>query len=118
MAISIVKKPWRQVKGYPNYEVHFLGLVRSKNTGNVMVPWESRRRGGETDMRVSLYTKGKKKNFRVHRLVASAFIPNPLKLPEVDHKNGFSHYNYVGNLEWVSSSENQRRKRLRLAKKR
>ena len=42
----------------------------------------------------------------VHRLVADAWLPNPKKLPYVNHKNGNRDDNRVENLEWVSVSEN------------
>lgn len=45
---------------------------------------------------------------RVHRLVAEAFIPNPLGLPEVNHRNGDKSDNSVENLEWVSRRDNMR----------
>lgn len=55
---------------------------------------------------VSYYENGKQIHAYVHRLVASAFIPNPDKLPEVNHKNGDTHDNRVENLEWVTRQQN------------
>ena len=42
----------------------------------------------------------------VHKIVAEAFIPNPDKRPEVNHKNGIKTDCSVSNLEWVTKSEN------------
>lgn len=55
---------------------------------------------------IQLCNKGKR--FQIHRLVAQAFIPNPLNKPCVNHIDGNGLNNNVYNLEWVTYSENEK----------
>lgn len=57
-------------------------------------------------MRVRLSMGNKARWYSVHRLVADAFIANPKKLPQINHKNGIKLDNRVENLEWCTASEN------------
>lgn len=59
-------------------------------------------------LRVNLCVKNQAKDYYIHRLVASAYIPNPKKLPQVNHKNGIKTDNSVKNLEWTSCSDNHK----------
>ena len=42
----------------------------------------------------------------MHRLVAETFIPNPKKLPQVNHLDGNTLNNHVSNLEWCDAYDN------------
>lgn len=55
---------------------------------------------------VTLCIDRKPTKFRVHRLVAEAFIPNLNNLPQVNHKNENTFINSVDNLEWCTASYN------------
>ena len=57
---------------------------------------------------VCLCKDGKVKNYYVHRLIAEAYIPNPDNKPYINHKNGNKTDNRIENLEWVTSSENNK----------
>ena len=58
--------------------------------------------------RVALCRGGKIKHIYIHQPVAETFIPNPESKREANHINGVKTDNRVSNLEWVTSSENQR----------
>lgn len=54
---------------------------------------------------VSLANNGKAKQHRLHRIVASVFIPNPEGKPTVNHISGDKSDNRLCNLEWATVQE-------------
>jgi len=58
-------------------------------------------------LRVVLSINNKPIKKSIHQLVAEAFIPNPLRLKYVNHKDGNRSNNSVENLEWCTASQNE-----------
>lgn len=94
---------WKEIKECPLYEVSNDGQVRRKETGNVLKQRTTR----NTYQLVNLhYGKSVQKTFKVHRLVAMAFLPNPNNLPFVDHIDRNPKNNHLSNLAWSSKANN------------
>lgn len=100
---------WKSIKGYEGlYEISNLGRIKSLNynrTGKekIIKPQKNKKNGY---LQVNLYRNGKRKYSLIHRLVATAFLPNPLELPEVNHKDENPSNNIVGNIEWCDRRYN------------
>lgn len=101
---------WKPIDGYEGlYEISNLGKVKSLNYNRTGV--EKIMRPGKTKegyLRVDLCRGGKVKHFLVHRLVATAFLPNPMGLPEINHLDENKTNNVISNIEWCSRYYNNR----------
>lgn len=110
---------WKDIEGYEgHYQVSNLGRVKSlqrmckggHNCTRIVKEKILKQYfcGRDKDyLRVTLVKNSISKAITVHRLVAQAFIQNPLNLPQVNHKNEFEKWNNsVDNLEWCTAKYN------------
>jgi len=108
---------WKSVVGYEGlYEVNRVGVVRSiprqrphglwnavrSLKGRIIKGWVN----ADGYKMVALSKDGYVTNKSVHRVVCTAFLPNPFALPCTNHKDGNKHNNAVENLEHCSYSHN------------
>jgi len=94
---------WRSIKELNGlYEVSNTGLIRKTKTKKLLTP----KLNEKGYLIIAIMIKGEKYFLRVHRLVANAFILNPLNKPQVNHINGIKTDNCIDNLEWVNNEEN------------
>ena len=93
---------WKNIIGYEGlYEVSDKGNVRNVRRNTLL-----RFSKNQGYIEVYLYKNGIRNGFKVHRIVAQAFIPNPDNLPQVNHKDEDKTNNSVDNLEWCDHKYN------------
>lgn len=117
------KEVFRDVLGYEGlYQVSNYGRVKSLERKNIFYcglrkehlerPTKEKflnyNKSNRGYLQVCLTKNGKSKTYTVHRLVAKAFLPNLKNKKQVNHIDGNKENNNIDNLEWVTSSENNK----------
>lgn len=115
--VAVIAEEWRDIEGYEGlYQVSSFGRVKSfyKWNGHKHIYKEHIIEGYVQTVRKSYARrvvnltncKGERKMFKVHRLVANAFIENPNNYNVINHIDGNPLNNYVSNLEWCTPKHN------------
>lgn len=98
---------WKDIEGYEGlYQVSNLGRVKSFLKNKYVGAIRAFATDKDGYFTIVLHKPGQKYNKKVHRLVATAFIPNPLNKPCIDHINTNRKDNRVDNLRWCTVKEN------------
>lgn len=106
-----MREIWKDVQGYEGqYQVSNLGRVKSlkrkldngRSVSEKILNSSSKKKTQDGYLMVALAGR----TFRVNRLVATAFIPNPDNKSVVNHIDGNKENNKADNLEWTTVSEN------------
>jgi hypothetical protein len=100
---------WKTIAGFTDYQVSDTGLVRRITLGTHKKPGDDLLAQTDTDgyKFVCLFRDGKRRYFKVHRLVAAAFLGAPMKgTDHAAHIDGTRQNNRADNLMWATCQEN------------
>ena len=99
---------WKNIEEATNYEVSNYGNIRNTKSGQILNPGVSGNGYKQVSLKMKKSNKFEKRY--VHRLVATYWLENPDNKREVNHINLDRTDNRIDNLEWITSSENQKHK--------
>jgi hypothetical protein len=100
---------WKPIEEFPNYHVSNFGNVKNIVSNKIL---KKCLKGGYHSL--SLTNNDIRKNVKIHRLVAFAFIKNEENKTDVNHKDKNKLNNHIDNLEWMTRRENNQHKSLGL----
>jgi hypothetical protein len=95
---------FKVIEDYPNYSVSKCGKIKNNSSGKTLSTFAHK--SGYEVINIKPEGRGAGKTLKLHRLVAMAFLSNPLNKPQVNHIDGDKSNNNLENLEWVTASEN------------
>jgi hypothetical protein len=101
---------WLNGEGFTGYAITKTGEVWTSKIShkNLKGDWLQMKlyKDAKGYLRVGLRGKQESRNFFLHRLLAITFLPNPLNLPYINHKDGNKLNNSLDNLEWCTTQGN------------
>ena len=100
--LSYPNEKWELINEERSYYISNFGRVYSINKDKIISTFVQ----NSGYVSVTLHTKGHKRNYTIHRLVARYFIPNPNNYSDVDHIDNNKFNNCVDNLQWCTHRYN------------
>lgn len=102
--MGVMKEIWKDILGFEGvYKVSNYGDIKRSNRSPNRKLMLQNRNGYKV---ITLHKNGVRTQLFVHRLVATAFIKNPLNKPFINHLDSIRSNNNVKNLGWCTSKEN------------
>jgi hypothetical protein len=105
-----MKEIFKDIEGYEGlYQVSNLGNVKALGNGGSNNSKEKilkLTKDKDGYLNITLHKQGKVKTYKIHRLVAMAFIENPNNLEQINHRDEDKANNHVTNLEWCTPKQN------------
>ena len=106
--IKLNVEVWRSIENYENYVVSSFGKIKNTKTARILKAGLS----SHGYLTVVLCEDGNRRNHKIHRLVANAFLNNPNDKLCVDHKDNNRTNNNISNLRFATTNENQHNRKL------
>ena len=101
-----------EIQDYPNYLIYPDGRIWGKKTKGRKEGFMKMNPDHNGYLRLGLTNGNGEKKFRLHRLLAQHYIPNPNNYKEVDHIDGNPQNNDLSNLRWCDRSTNTMNRRI------
>ena len=98
-----------KIKGFEDYSIYEDGRI-TKTYKNGKTLERKSYIGNSGYKMITLFKNNKAKTFKLHRLLAIHFIPNPENKPTVDHENRDPLDNRLCNLRWFTTKEQNNNK--------
>jgi len=101
-----------EIQDYPNYLIYPDGRIWGNKTKGRKEGFMKMNIDQDGYLRLGLTNENGNKKFRLHRLLAIHYIPNPNNYPEIDHIDGDTLNNDLSNLRWCDRSINNGNRRI------